>query len=171
MLCARPVVEAFDGRLIYAGGDDVVALLPADTALSCTEALRMAFQGDSQIKELLKEYSKRLVQPHETKQERDPKALPTPYFQKLAAEGCLLDAAAPGFLCRLDHVDQQNRPIPFLVPGPAASASVGVAIAHFKTPLQDVVRAARDAEDRAKKQLGRSAVAVTLMKRSGEILE
>jgi len=171
LLCARPVVEAFDGRLIYAGGDDVVALLPADTALSCTEALRMAFQGDSQIKELLKEYSKRLVQPHETKQERDPKALPTPYFQKLAAEGCLLDAAAPGFLCRLDHVDQQNRPIPFLVPGPAASASVGVAIAHFKTPLQDVVRAARDAEDRAKKQLGRSAVAVTLMKRSGEILE
>jgi hypothetical protein len=31
---------------------------------------------------------------------------------------------------------------PFLLPGPAADASVGIAIAHFKSPLQDVVRAA-----------------------------
>ena len=38
-------------------------------------------------------------------------------------------------------------------------------------PLQDVVRAAQDAEKRAKKQLGRSAVAVTLFKRSGETIE
>ena len=94
------------------------------------------------------------------------------YDQKLAAEGLLLDASAPGILRRLDLVDSQNnQPVPFLVPGPNASASVGIALAHFKAPLQDVVRAAQAAERRAKKQLGRSAVAVTLMKRSGEILE
>src|ERR1035441_1892046 len=58
-----------------------------------------------------------------------------------------------------------------MVPGPAADASVGIAIAHFKSPLQDVVRAAQDAEKRAKKELGRSAVAVTLFKRSGETIE
>jgi hypothetical protein len=45
LLCARPIVEAFDGRLIYAGGDDVVALAPAETALACVEGLRAAFTG------------------------------------------------------------------------------------------------------------------------------
>jgi CRISPR-associated protein Cmr2 len=45
LLCARPIVEAFDGRLIYAGGDDVLALLPADFALECAAALRTAFRG------------------------------------------------------------------------------------------------------------------------------
>lgn len=72
--------------------------------------------------------------------------------------------------------DDQSRPIPFIVPGPAADCSVGIAIAHFKASLQDVVRAAQAAEKRAKRKperggLGRSSVAVTLMKRSGEIIE
>jgi CRISPR-associated protein Cmr2 len=40
-----------------------------------------------------------------------------------------------------------------------------------KSPLQDVVRAAQAAEKRAKQNLGRAAVAVTLVKRSGEIIE
>jgi len=46
LLCARPIVEHFDGRLIYAGGDDVLALLPADTALACARSLRLAFRGE-----------------------------------------------------------------------------------------------------------------------------
>ena len=62
------------------------------------------------------------------------------------------------------------------MPGPEADCSVGIAIAHFKAPLQDVVRAAQAAEKRAKREpehggQGRKAVAVTLMKRSGEIIE
>ena len=52
-----------------------------------------------------------------------------------------------------------------------ADVSAGLAIAHFKSPLQDVVRAAQAAERRAKRKLGRSAVAVTLVKRSGETIE
>src|SRR5438876_203970 len=65
---------------------------------------------------------------------------------------------------------------PAIVPGPAADCSVGIAIAHFKSPLQDVVREAQRAEKRAKRALdngglGRSAVAITLMKRSGETIE
>lgn len=140
--CARRIVEAFAGRLIYAGGDDVVALLPADTALECARALHAAFQGRAVA--------------HPTK-------------------GTLFSSVAPGFLTA-GAKDGQGRPIPFLVPGPAADASVGIAIAHFKAPLQDVVRAAQAAEKRAKRKpdqggLGRGAVAVTLMKRSGEIIE
>ncbi len=171
LLCARPIVEAFDGRLIYAGGDDVVALLPADTALDCAEALRLAFQGAPRLGGFLRDCAVLLRQRHEAQRRLDPNAPEASYYQKLAAEGCLLEAHEPGFVRRLDQVDQQDQAIPFLVPGPAADCSVGIAMAHFKAPLQDVVRAAQAAEKRAKRQLGRSAVAVTLMKRSGEILE
>jgi len=185
LLCARPIVEAFDGRLIYAGGDDVVALLPADIALACAQALRMAFTGSEELGGFLVEQAARLQAQNE-KAEQD-----VPWAQAMAAQGRLLAVATttrggsavshPGFLIRLDDAqkpadqrhfaDGEGRPIPFLVPGPAADCSVGLAIAHFKSPLQDVVRAAQDAEKRAKKQLGRSAVAVTLFKRSGETIE
>ena len=102
-----PLVEGFDGCVIYAGGDDVLALLPADTALACAHALREKF---------------RIVMP-------------------------------------------------------GLDVSAGIAIAHFKSPLQDVVRAARLAEEKRAKGtpeqggLDRSAVAVTLFKRSGETVE
>ncbi|MFO1498735.1 MAG: type III-B CRISPR-associated protein Cas10/Cmr2 [Verrucomicrobiota bacterium] len=174
LLCARPIVEAFDGRLIYAGGDDVLAMLPADTALNCARALRMAFQGEADLKLWLQIHTGRLRRLHDAGPQRYPKAASPPYYQKMAAEGFLLDGAAPnaqGFVARLDMVDQQERPIPFLVPGPTADCSVGIAIAHFKAPLQDVVRAAQTAEKRAKKELGRRAVAMTLMKRSGETID
>lgn len=163
LLCARPVVEAFDGRLIYAGGDDVLALLPADTALECAQALRMAFRGSATHKSTLQSAAGALRDRHFEAQCMAPDAVSAPYCQKLAA--------ADGFVRRLDLVDQQKRPIPFLVPGPAADCSVGIAIAHFKDPLQDVVREAQAAEKRAKTVLDRSAIAVTLMKRSGETIQ
>jgi hypothetical protein len=131
--CARPIVKAFDGCLIFAGGDDVVAMLPADTALECAQALRDAFQGRS-------------------------------------VPNTKLSQTTPGFLSD-GQLDQQKRPLSFIVPGSAAEVSVGIAIAHFMSPLQDVVRAAQAAEKRAKNKLGRAAVAVSLFKRSGEILE
>jgi hypothetical protein len=141
LLCARAIVEAFDGRLIYAGGDDVLALLPADTALACAQALRCAFKGQS------------VTSP--------------------SGSVRLFQSRAPGFLSTDNWKDdhQRGHPIPFLVPGERTDCSVGIAIAHFKSPLQDVVRAAQAAERRAKNDLGRSAVAVTLVKRSGEIIE
>lgn len=135
--CARRIVEAYSGRLIYAGGDDVLAMLPADHAIPCARALRAAFQGAE---------------------------VPGP------KQETLFSRENDGFLSRRTHQDQQGNPIPFLVPGPAADCSVGIAIAHFKNPLQDVVREALAAERRAKKDLGRSAVAVTLLKRSGETI-
>lgn len=132
LLCARRIVEAHDGRLIYSGGDDVLAMLPADAALECAQALREAFQGRAVAK----------------------------------AE---ITSPAPGYLSI--GKDQSGHPIAFAVPGKDAEVSVGIAIAHFKSPLQDVVRAAQTAEKRAKNQLGRAAVAVSLFKRSGEIAE
>ncbi len=138
LLCARPIVEAHHGRLIYAGGDDVLALLPADTALDCAAVLRQAFTG-----------------------------------RKVTGPGdkVLFWSPGPGFLSSKQWVDGTGNKIPFPVPGPKADCSVGIAIAHFKAPLQDIVRAAQAAEKRAKKDLGRRAVAVTLMKRSGETIQ
>lgn len=41
----RPLVESHQGSLVYAGGDDVLALLPAHSALSCARALADLFAG------------------------------------------------------------------------------------------------------------------------------
>ncbi len=48
------------------------------------------------------------------------------------------------------------------------SASIGIAIAHHYTSLSYVRRLAKAAEDLAKKQYGRSALVVSVMRRSGE---
>ncbi|MFN0069703.1 MAG: type III-B CRISPR-associated protein Cas10/Cmr2 [Limisphaerales bacterium] len=99
---AGQIVRQHEGRLIYAGGDDALALLPAQTAIACGAALRGGFR----------------------------------------------DAMQPDF-----------------------EVSTGIAVAHYKAPLQDVIRAARDAERRAKAQPNKAALAVSLLKRSGEITE
>lgn len=105
---ARDVVEEkFKGFLIYAGGDDVVALVPADLGLACAKELRTEFQ-----------------QATDTIKGKD---------------------------------------------GDKPDASAGIAIAHIKSPLQDLIRAAQQAEKDAKTLQDRSAFSITLMKRSGEI--
>src|SRR5439155_21476570 len=45
LYCAGQVVDAFSGQLIYAGGDDVLAMLPTSLALDCAHALQLAFRG------------------------------------------------------------------------------------------------------------------------------
>ena len=54
--------------------------------------------------------------------------------------------------------------------GEAATASVGIAIAHHLQPLSQALNAAREAEHVAKQVFGRNAFAVNLLKRSGERL-
>ena len=165
---ARRIVEAFDGRLIYSGGDDVLAMLPADTALECAQALRLAFRGDLQTNDLAKgvlaDFGKNGRVVRRSNRTTALFQIQTPGFLRLTPES----TRRHGEKARLLD-DPVN--FPAIVPGPAADCSVGIAIAHFKAPLQDVVRAAQASEKRAKKQLGRSAVAVTLFKRSGETIE
>ncbi len=47
--------------------------------------------------------------------------------------------------------------------------SAGICIAHYKTPLGEVVRSAQKAQDHAKEDAKRNAFCIYLMKRSGEI--
>lgn len=161
---ARRIVEAFDGRLIYAGGDDVLALLPADTALECSQALRLAFKGDPMVNQV----AKGVLIGKRDKQKSDGITalfgIQHKGFLQLTPAATKRHGTGAGLLD-----DPVNFPV--IVPGPESDCSVGIAIAHFKSPLQDVVRAAQAAEKRAKNQLGRAAVAVSLFKRSGEITE
>ncbi|GAB4108392.1 MAG: hypothetical protein Kow001_05370 [Acidobacteriota bacterium] len=144
---AGAVVEHFDGQLIYSGGDDVLAMLPAETALDCAEALVLAFRGDPEL------------------EQRVPGMFEV-FGERWGKEGV---EPAGGFVRFREG--KRGRPTwPLIVPGPRASASVGVAFGHVRAPLQGLVRAAQAAEKRAKKELERNACAVSLFKRSGEIL-
>lgn len=158
-VCARRIVEAFDGCLIYSGGDDVLAMLPAGKALACASALRSAFRGTEDLNAVKGGWEVDAERNHREKNR----------------DLTLFNVTQEGFiqLHAANHLSMAGEPksFPAIVPGPATKCSVGVAIAHFKSPLQDVVRAAQAAEKRAKNQLGRAAVAVSLFKRSGEITE
>lgn len=48
------------------------------------------------------------------------------------------------------------------------TASTGLVLAHHYTPLSYILRSAREAEESAKKQYGKNALVVTLIRRSGE---
>lgn len=161
---AQRVVEAFNGRLIYAGGDDVLAMLPATEALACARALRAAFRGEIDLNTLAT--GKLMGRGPERKSDRSTQLFNTQHNGYLHLHP---DSGAKSG----DNAQLLSDPVKFpaIVPGPAADVSVGIAIAHFKSPLQDVVKAAQTAEKRAKNDLGRGAVAISLFKRSGEILE
>ncbi len=52
--------------------------------------------------------------------------------------------------------------------GDRATASAGIAVAHHRQPLGQVLEAARRMEKRAKRDLGRAAFSAALLRRSGE---
>lgn len=173
--CARAIVEACDGRLIYSGGDDVVALLPADTVIPCARFLREAFRGQVGFLTDLKPLAGQLLAAHQGKAgQSNIQTTPgancyyvSPHLMA-ASKGELFVPASDGNGLQLCEAGQRHK---LELPGNVADVSTGIAIAHFKSPLQDVIREAQRAEKRAKNQLGRSAVAISLFKRSGETIE
>ena len=126
----EPIVEHFGGQLIYSGGDDVLAMLPADRAIACAQALRSVFRGE----------------PPENQAKFN------------------MAVTQPGYV-------NESAGYPLIVPGPEADVSIGLAVGHCNAPLQMLVREAQKAEKHAKNVYGRSALAVTLYKRSGETIE
>ena len=96
-------IDPEDGILIYAGGDDVLAVVKATRAIAVARELARKFKGT--------------VNEH------------------------------------------------------GVTASAGIAIGSCKAPLQDLIHEARAAESRAKHVYERNALAVSVLKRSGEILK
>lgn len=102
----RIVEQEAPGALVYAGGDDALALLPVSVALSVAEKLRSTFA------------------------------------EKLS------DETANGW--------------------EALHASTGLVFVHHQAPLQTAVRQATIMEKTAKHSYGRNAIAIRLLRRSGE---
>src|SRR5207245_11410812 len=65
--------------------------------------------------------------------------------------------------------EEHHRPNwPLMVMRPEATASVGIAIAHVRAPMQETIQAARDSEHTAKSVPGKAAFCLSILKRSGE---
>ncbi len=125
------IVEGrYPGRLLYAGGDDVLALLPLEDALAVARELRAAFSGHIR-------------------------------FENGGLQVCLGEPVT-------GYVEGEQEI--FLTMGPKATASIGLVFAHHLQPLDLVLRAVRRAEQAAKRRYGRNALAVEVLKRSGETL-
>ncbi|MBI2924894.1 MAG: type III-B CRISPR-associated protein Cas10/Cmr2 [Verrucomicrobia bacterium] len=158
---ARPIVEFFDGQLIYSGGDDILAMLPAERALGCARALRMAFKSDPDLWRCFDD---------------------SPDFHLESSESPVLPGKPQqwGFVGLNGQTPALKRvrsliPLgyPLLVPGKNADISAGIAIGHMHTPLQNLIEAARRAEKQAKndyRDKDSGALAAQLYKRSGEVI-
>lgn len=127
--CVRWVVEERHfGRVVYAGGDDVLALLPLTEAVPAARELYALFTGYAEVR-----------------------------------NGDLrIKTESNGFLQWEDEI--------LLMPGPNITLSAGMAIAHHLYPLDAALAAARAAERVAKHVPNKAAIAVTVLKRSGETI-
>ncbi|MCC5935404.1 MAG: type III-B CRISPR-associated protein Cas10/Cmr2 [Balneolales bacterium] len=137
-LVRRIVEERFLGKLIYAGGDDVVAMVSIGEALECAETLRAAFSGHLK-----------------SDQEKTLHKLEVTLDHEQASNGFIVHQWGRGGVVSTTL-------------GPKSSASCGIAIAHYMYPLKQAMADARKAEKYAKNTLGRDAFAVNIVKRSGE---
>lgn len=130
----RHVVEIeHPGRVIYAGGDDVLAMLPVADLLACMQRLRHAYSG----------------------------TLP----EDEGTDWGELRKDHQGLHCKNGFAWLGGRLMRMM--GSNATASCGAVIAHHQAPLSAVLRELRAAEQRAKRDGGRNAFSITLMKRSG----
>jgi CRISPR-associated protein Cmr2 len=135
------VEERYAGKLVYAGGDDVMALLPLDCALEVARELRAAFSGelttDDQGEKLEVDFAAKESQ-----------------------------ASKSGYVL-LKRPDRERELLTTM--GSEATASTGIVIAHHTQPLDLTLQEVRKAE-KAAKSAGRNSFSLTFLKRSGEIM-
>lgn len=129
---ARYAVEVQNaGKIVYSGGDDVLAFLPLEDALTAADDVRRMFQKFAVVS------------------------------GDTVRVGQDLLRGDIGRSFRNAHLGLGNR----------ITASAGIAVAHYRQPLRQVLDAARHMEEAAKESMGRSAFAVATLKHSGERTE
>jgi len=138
--------EIFMGKLIYSGGDDLLAMVAVHDLPGVMLALRCAFVGHLPL--LDGSYAK-------TWEWLTCNTMPEDIDLRLQHGYALLKHKSENKL--------------FQLMGKKATASIGAVVAHYKTPLNRVLRTLRVAEKMAKDQGNRDAFAITLMKRSGGV--
>ncbi len=130
-LVRHVVEEECLGKVLYAGGDDVMAMVCVRDLAKAMALLRVAYSGGF------------------------PNGQPLPNIPSH------LDLKR-GFVLLGNRLYQAM--------GTTATASCGAVIAHHQAPLAMVLRELRAAEQRAKKEGGRDAFSITVIKRSGGVL-
>jgi CRISPR-associated protein Cmr2 len=132
------VEDLYKGKLLYAGGDDVLAMVSVDDLLPAMLLLRLVYSG---------------IFPNHGNVE-------TGWREILGQQdrGNWLDMAR-------GHVRYRKRL--YRMMGSKATASAGAVIAHHTTPLSSVLRTLRQAEKTAKNKGQRDAFAISLLKRAG----
>lgn len=142
-IVVRHVVEEEHlGRVIYAGGDDVLAMLPVADMLSTMQSLRLSYSGTP-----LRSSGEDVGEDID--------------WNKARAERKTL-RCGKGFALLNGRLMRMM--------GKHATASCGAVVAHHQAPLSAVLRELRAAEKRAKNEGGRDAFSITIIKRSGGAL-
>jgi CRISPR-associated protein Cmr2 len=141
---ARIVVEEmFNGKLIYAGGDDLMAMVSVPALPALMLALRALYSG------VLFDEEK-----DEKSKLEDLTGRKSANFKVKLKKGYALFEKG------------KNRNL-YTTMGPEATASIGAVVAHHKAPLARVLRSLRSAEQKAKNEGGRDAFCITIEKRAG----
>ena len=182
------VEREYGGRLVYAGGDDVLAVAPARDALRLAARLQQLFsaawivdtQPDKQpwswreqgwpekvsgsIEQVQSQARQRFVVPVKALGEQHI-AWPVRWAERHCDPRVEPGRSGADEPCPMDDV--QGRVHPML--GRHQSLSAGIAYAHYKNDLRSLIAHARHLlDDVAKRRCGRGAVAVGHFARNGE---
>lgn len=133
------VEQKHSGRLIYAGGDDVFAMLPVQDLLTAMQQLRYAWSG---------------FNPEDQNLDWGEAKAAMRRKELICKDGFSL---LGGRLCRMM--------------GERSTVSCGAVIAHHYAPLAAVRRELEAAEQRAKNEGERNAFSISIVKRSGGLLQ
>lgn len=166
------VEQEFSGRLIYAGGDDVLCLAPADEAIELAARLHQLFSAawvvDTKPNQRLWEWRRKTWQGrYDPTEARRRFVIPLP-----ERSGTPIRLGEPGQRIARHAADDRTpeatevRGLLLPMLGAGASLSAGVAIGHYKTPLSVMLSRAKELEHMAKDQ-GRCAIALGHASRGG----
>jgi CRISPR-associated protein Cmr2 len=148
---ARHIVEdCCKGKLLYAGGDDVLALVAVDDLFDCMQLLRLAYSGIAPDGALgLDDH----IAGFDTGMA--PAKHPSGRARLLLGKGFGYLRGRDGGVGRL-----------MMLMGHKATASMGAVVAHHSAPLAMVLRELKASESRAK-NAGRDAFCLRVLKRGG----
>jgi CRISPR-associated protein Cmr2 len=170
------VEHEFSGRLIYAGGDDVLCLAPASEALPLAARLQQLFSAAWIIDTdytanpwcwRKKNRQDRVDQKKARKRFAIPKLPPNNLSIRLPIKNPdLLEPHPDPAMEKNRQADVAGRLFPML--GPFNSLSAGIVFGHFKTPMSTMLGLAEHLlNNLAKKKMGRRAVAMSHLSRNG----
>ncbi len=172
------VEREFGGRLIYVGGDDVLAMAPADDAIGIAARLQQVFSApwivDTMPNAAAGDWALSRGGPEPWNPERARQRFLIPWPDELGRVGLPVARVASHVWAGESSGSPAQRPVaesvgeylPML--GPFQSLSAGIVFAHFKTPLRQVIKRAQSLlDDVAKDRVGRSAMGLAIWTRGG----